>query len=146
MDDQITLRQGLANFRATYMYQLSHNSDDLTANAHAFYKAHDIAHVLFGCDISLYGEGTLKLWTIFGTSLGFFRHISSYKEVGAYELAKHFKRTDVVKDIFKLLVAFPSIIMRAKRMHKPWPWHDYEPYMETPICEIRTVFNIHILQ
>jgi hypothetical protein len=46
--------------------------------------------VLFGCDISLFGEGSVKIWTIFGTTLGFWNHITAYKKANAYELSKNF--------------------------------------------------------
>ncbi len=140
-----TLRQGLDNFYKESAIHLSYMLEDERSAAPSFFTSHDIAHVLFGCDISLYGEGAVKIWTIFGTTLGFWKHLKAYRQVNALGLSKNFKRSDRIKDIFKLLKVIPAIIARARRMHKPWPWNDFEPYLDKPISEIREEFNIQVL-
>ena len=54
--------------------------------------------------------------------------------------------TNVIKNIFKLLAAIPLLIIRAKRMHKAWPWSGFETYMDQPIADIRKEFNIKVLK
>lgn len=144
-ENTITLRQGLEKFHKEHEAYLSHNKDEITPEAKTFLKAHDIAHVLFGCDISLFGEGSVKIWTIFGTTMGFWRHIKAYKEANAFELSRNFSFGDVISNIFKLLFSIPVLIIRARKMHKPWPWGGFEPYMDRPIAEIRKEFNIRVL-
>lgn len=141
----ITLRQGLEKFRSTYKNSLRHDKDDISNEAKAFFESHDIAHVLFGCDITLYGEGSVKIWTIYGTTLGFWKHIRGYQDANAFELSKDFTFMHVVKNIFKFLIAIPKIIIRAKQMSKPWNWVGFEQYLDTPISKIREEFNIKIL-
>lgn len=145
MEDSTTLRQGLEKFHREYKNHLSHNKKGISSEAQAFFISHDIAHVLFGCDISLYGEGTVKIWTIFGTTLGFWKHINGYRSANALELSKSFTLFHVITNIFKFISTIPVIIIRAKRMHKPWPWREFEPYLDTPISEIRKEFNIKVL-
>jgi hypothetical protein len=145
MDNELTLRQGLAQFHDAYREHLSHDKDGVSEEARAFFLSHDIAHVLFGCDISLYGEGSVKIWTIFGTTLGFWKHLREYRRANAFALAKSFTPGHVVGNIFKFLVAIPSLILRARRMHRRWPWAEYEDYLDMPIGEIREVFNIEVL-
>ena len=145
METQETLRQGLEKFHKTYEEHLSHDKEGVSKEAQAFFLSHDIAHVLFGCDISLFGEGAVKIWTIFGTTLGFWRHITGYKAANAFRLAKTFTSTDVITNIFKFLLSIPKIIIRAKKMSKPWPWESFEPYLDMPISEIRKEFNIKVL-
>lgn len=145
MQDHITLRQGLEQFREAYENQLSHEKRGVSPEAQAFFRSHDIAHVLFGCDISLYGEGVVKIWTIFGTSLGFWRHLKEYQAASAFDLAKSFGLRHVVTNIFKLLFSIPTIIIRAKQMHKLWPWADFDAYLDKPIVEVRRTFNIKVL-
>lgn len=140
-----TLRQGLDVFYTEYKDHLSHTKKDISQEAKTFFKSHDVAHVLFGCDISLFGEGSVKLWTIFGTTLGFWKHISGYKEANAYELSKNFNLVQEMPNVFKFVLSIPILIVRAKRMSKPWPWTNYEAYLDTPISEIRREFNIEIL-
>jgi len=141
----MTLRQGLENFQIQHKDHLSHNSLSISVEARRFFLSHDIAHVLFGCDISLLGEGTVKLWTIFGTTLGFWNHIKAYNKANAYELSKTYNFVHVANNIFKLLFAIPVVIYRAMRMTKRWPWHKFEPYLYVPISEIRKEFNIKIV-
>ena len=144
-DNQITLRQGLEQFRATHEVYLSHSQKGVSPEAQAFFASHDIAHVLFGCDISLFGEGSVKMWTIFGTTLGLWKHLKGYQEANAFELSKEFGLTHILRNIFKFLVYIPILIIRAKRMHKPWPWSQYEVFLDTPIDQIRREFNIQII-
>ena len=124
MEDQITLRQGLELFYKDHEVYLSHNHEGVSGEAKTFFQSHDIAHVLFGCDISLFGEGAVKIWTIFGTTLGFWNHIKGYKEANAFELSKNFSPIHFIKNIFRLLLSIPVIIFKAKRMTKPWPWSE----------------------
>lgn len=143
-ESNITLKQGLESFYTKYEGYHSHTKEGISDEAQAFFRSHDIAHVLFGCDISLFGEGSVKIWTIFGTTLGFWKHIRGYREANAFRLSRNFGFGHVVAHIFKFLFAIPRLILRAKRMHKPWPWSGFEPYMDTPITEIRREFNIQV--
>jgi len=145
MDDSITLKQGLEQFYEEYKYHLSHDKEGIPLEVKSFFKSHDIAHVLFGCDISLFGEGSVKIWTVYGTTLGFWNHIKAYKKADAYDLSKNFSFTHVVGNIFKFLSNIPILIIRAKRMHRLWPWAEFEPYLDKPISEIRKEFNIQVL-
>lgn len=146
MEDGITLREGLEIFHRAYKDHLSHNKIGISSEAQAFFKSHDIAHVLFGCDVSLYGEGVVKIWTIFGTTLGFWKHITGYKDANAFELSKNFTLVHIVKNIFRFLFSIPTIIIRARQMHKAWDWTGFEPYLDTSISEIRKEFNIRVLR
>ena len=144
-EKDITLREGLERFYEEYQPDLSHKKEGLPDEDRSFFRSHDIAHVLFGCDITLFGEGSVKIWTIFGTTLGFWDHIAAYKQADAYELATHFSFAEVVTNIFKLLFSIPVLIIRAKRMNAPWPWSDFEAYLDTPVSELREKFNIQVL-
>ena len=56
-EKSITLNQGLEKFYENYRENLSHKDDRLPDEVRHFFKSHDIAHVLFGCDISLLVRG-----------------------------------------------------------------------------------------
>lgn len=146
MEGNVTLRQGLENFHREYKNHLSHSKKGISIEAKEFFKSHDIVHVLFDCDISLYGEGSVKIWTIFGTTLGFWKHIKGYQNANAFELFKNFTVVHVLKNIFKFLISIPKIIIRAKQMHKPWDWAGFKTYLDMPISEIRKEFNIKVLK
>ncbi len=110
-----------------------------------FLKYHDIAHVVFGCDTTIYGEGIVKIWTTFGTTWSFWEITKGYKEVSAFELSRQYSIGHVAKNIFRFLLAIPKAIFRAKRMTKPWPFSDCEAYMDVPVVEVRRMFNIRVL-
>ncbi|WP_350293964.1 hypothetical protein [uncultured Croceitalea sp.] len=143
-EEKITLRAGLEQFYKENEEYFGHHDLAMSDKAKAFLEAHDAAHVLFDCDISLFGEGSVKIWTIFGTTLGFWKHISEYKEAQAFELARTFSFWHVVNNTFKFLFTIPKLIYRAKRMNKPWPWLGFESYLDTPINEIRKEYNITV--
>lgn len=144
LNNNLTLEEGLQEFYGKYSTQLSHTDEGLPDEVKAFFRSHDIAHVLFGCDISLYGEGSVKIWTAFGSSLGFWKHIGEYKKANAYELSRKLNPSNIFRDLLKFLLAIPGLIIRAKQMKKPWPWSDFDDYLNTPIHEIRKEFNIRV--
>ncbi len=157
MEDNITLREGLERFHKEQEHHLSHNKKGVSSEAKAFFRSHDITHVLLGCDISVYGEATIKIWTIFGTTLGFWkqmhaytlgfwRYITANQNATAFELSKKITFADILNNMLKFLISIPKIILSAKQMHKPWDWTKFEPYLDMPISEIRKEFNIKVLR
>lgn len=143
MESQITLQEGIDEFNKKNKKYFSDR--DTSDEAKEFFRNHDIAHVVFGCDTSIYGEGVVKIWTVFGTTLGFWKHITGYQEADAFELFRMYSLKHVAKNIFRLLFTIPTIIIRAKRMNKLWNWANYESYLNMSIKDIRKEFNIEIV-
>ncbi|MGB5700732.1 Coq4 family protein [Muriicola sp.] len=141
----ITLRQGLEKFYKEHKSHLSHHKEGIPCEVKNFFRSHDIAHVLFGCDISLFGEGAVKIWTIFGTTLGFWKHIRAYQKANAFELSRNFSLSHVLRNIFRFLLSIPALVIRAKKMTKPLPWTNFEPHLDTSISELRKEYNIRVL-
>ena len=140
LESQISLREGMEKY---YKKNRKVFTDrDITDEAKAFFESHDVAHVVFGCDTSFFGEGVVKIWTVFGTTLGFWKHISGYNEADAFMLFRMYSWQHVAKNILRLLVTIPSAIVRAKRMNRLWNWTNFESYMDMPINDIRKEFNI----
>lgn len=143
MEDSITLKQGLNKFQKQNRKFFSERS--ISDEGEEFLSCHDIAHVVFDCDTSIYGEGVVKIWTTFGTTLGFWKVVSGYNEASAFELFRMYSFKHVSINILRYLVVIPKAIVRAKRMSKPWPFSNYRPYLNTPISIIRKEFNIQVL-
>ena len=143
MNDRITLQEGLDKFYEKNRKYFSKRS--ISKEGEAFLKCHDIAHIVFGCDTTIYGEGVVKIWTTFGTTLSFWEVVRGYDEASAFELFKMYSFRHVMKNIFRFLVVIPKTIVRAKNMTKPWPFSGYKAYLNTPIADIRKEFNIHSL-
>lgn len=143
MDDSMILQEGLEAFQEKNRKYFSKRS--YSEEGKEFLRCHDIAHVVFGCDTTLYGEGVVKIWTTFGTTLSFWEVITGYHDANAFELFRMYSFRHILKNIFQYLRVIPKAIFRAKKMTKPWPFSDYNAYLNTPIAEIREAFNIQVL-
>lgn len=119
---------------------------DISPEAQEFFRCHDTAHVVFGCDTSIFGEGILKMFTIFGTTLGFWKHLSGYAQADAFALFMQYNWRHVVRHIFKLLANIPRAFIHAKQMSRPWPWSEHAEYLDMSIEEIRSEFNIRVIR
>ena len=142
MDQTMTLQEGLAKFSQKNKKYFSKR--EYSTAGQEFMKCHDIAHVIFGCDTSLLGEGTVKIWTTFGTTASFIETTKGYREAQAFELFKAYRLGHFMRQISTLLIRIPGIIFRSKRMVKPWPFKDYSAYLSLPICAIRKEFGIKV--
>ena len=67
MNNNITLQQGIDRFHKNNMKYFSERST--SKEGKEFLRCHDVAHIVFGCDTSIYGEGTVKIWTTFEYTL-----------------------------------------------------------------------------
>src|SRR5262245_43067078 len=65
-DAEMTLGDGLAEYYAQLPELLDPSS--LPAEEAAFFRAHDVTHVVFGCDTSPIEELWIGAWTWVGTS------------------------------------------------------------------------------
>lgn len=139
-DPSLTLAEGLERYFAANERVLT--TRDVSEEAAQFFRCHDVAHVVFGCDTTLLGEGTVKLWTIFGTSLGFWNHVRGYSEADAFSLFRQYSLRHIAKNILRLILSVPGTIRRARRMRRRWPWSEYEPYLEWTLSNIRSEYDI----
>lgn len=143
IDDSMILQEGLEAFQKKNRKYFSKRS--YSEEGKEFLRCHDIAHVVFGCDTTLYGEGVVKIWTTFGTTSSFWKVIRGYNDANAFELFSEYSFRHVMKNIFSYLRVIPKAIVSAKKMTKPWPFSSYQAYLNTPISEIRKEFNIQVL-
>ena len=123
----------------------SFGSRECSLEAQQFFRCHDIAHVIFDCNTSMSGEGKVKIWSMFGRTLGFWEHIRGYSEANAFSLFRQYSLPHVLRSIVSLAIAMPRAFYRAKRMSKPWPWLAHDSYLDTSIKTIREEFKIRPL-
>ncbi len=138
----MTLKEGLEKFNRennTYFSNYEKSKEGID-----FLECHDICHVLFNCNTSLYGEGTVKIWITFGTTLSFKEVTNGYRNAKAFHLARSYSFGHVIKNIFRLVISIPTTIIRARQMSKPWPFREYHSYMNMPLDKIRKEFNIRV--
>ncbi len=140
---QLTLKEALAEYHelnSKILYKREMSSD-----SEVFFGCHDIAHVVFACDTSLLNEGMVKMWTAFGTTLGFWKHIAAYSREETYEIVNEISWKLIIVTSFQSLIIMPRVLSRCLAMKKRWPWSSFEEYFNVPLVEIRTEFNIQPL-
>ena len=140
----LTLREGMRQFCEENAAVFSNR--DVSPEAQEFFRCHDTAHVVFGCDTSIFGEGVVKIFTIFGTTLSFWKHLSAYAEANAFDLFRQYSWRYVFRHVFKLIASMPRVIIHARRMSRPWPWADHDQYLDKRIDEIRKEFKIEVVR
>ncbi len=140
MGRDVTLREAFGKFHRKNSRIVS--DTEISNDSEIFFNCHDIAHVIFECDTSLRGEGIVKLWTIFGTTLGFANHVKEYADANAFELFRKYSLKHILANVPRVIVVAPVVITRAHKMKKKWPWTSYDKYLDISINEIRKEFNI----
>lgn len=122
-------------------------SDYKSDNAKKLVKAHDISHLIFGCDTSLLGEMRVQLWAKFAVQK------FSFKESLAYASDKE------AKVLLKNPVGYVSMFVffmkhfseigkvrrQAQRMPAKWVYFDEDAYMTMPVGAIRKRFGIVVI-
>ena len=139
----VTLEDGL---RKHYLLnpQFTHWNDYKSDNAKKLVKAHDISHLVFGCDTSLLGEMRVQLWAKFAVQK------FSFKETLAYardnEAKVLLKNPVGYLDMFMFFLKHFSEIGKVRRqsqmMSAKWVYFDEDAYMKLPVGEIRKGFGI----
>lgn len=142
----MTLQDGL---RKHYLLnpQFTPWSNYKSENAKKLVKAHDISHLIFGCDTSLLGEMRVQLWAKFAVQK------FSFKESLAYARDKEAKV--LLKNPVGYLAMFIFFlkhfgeIRRVRRqsqlMPAKWVYFEEDSYMTTPVGAIRKRFGVVVI-
>lgn len=121
------------------------DTGSLEGSARELFTNHDIAHVVFGCDISLRQEVLMDTWTVFGTDVGL---IAYARYLNTPEAQNLFKEIGYVRALWGAVLAIPDVfrvIVRARRMKKKWPWKDHEAYLNRSIGEVRRELGLVVV-
>lgn len=141
-DSASTLEEGLREYYAS--------RDDLVSgrgaseSAREFFRCHDAAHVVFGCDTSLTNEGMVKLWSFFGTTggLGLMR---DYRSPESREIYRRIHPSEVISTGVQLLPLVAKVLMRCRRMKKRWPWSEFELHRGRKLIDLRYEYGIEVI-
>lgn len=137
----LTLAEGLVDYCARNPHLASLRS--MSPEGAEFFRCHDTAHVVYGCNTSLQQEAIVKLASIFGTTAGFsvLRGYRLHESVGIY---KQLKAGEVLSVLLAAPVLIPRTIFRCRRQSKRWPWADFAQYQGTPLAQLRAEFGIAV--
>ncbi|NQV81627.1 MAG: hypothetical protein HQ495_13810 [Alphaproteobacteria bacterium] len=142
-DSPQTLAQGMAEYFASNEGQLLARM--LTPEGEEFYRYHDAAHVVFGCDISLNDELVVKICSILGTTEGW-RVIRGYRLAESKEVYKRLHFLDILGTTAAAFFLIPRTIWRCARMRKRWRWDDFDDFLDVPLNQIRNSFAIRVVR
>jgi ubiquinone biosynthesis protein Coq4 len=143
-DCNITLRQALDKYYAQNpgFYQ-PHQLDD---DSRRVFFAHDVCHIIFGCDTSLVGEAKVEQWTIHSTNFSFKEYVDTVLSTEATRQAvTEISPAQVLRQGFLNIYPLIKTYLRAKKVKPKWDFYIYSKYLDRHISDIRREFNIQIV-
>jgi ubiquinone biosynthesis protein Coq4 len=147
-DCDISLKQALDRYYAENpdFYQPSQLDDD----SRKVFFAHDVCHIIFGCDTSLVGEAKIEQWTIHSTNFNLKEYFDSM--IGTKAILQAASDIYIVQLTVKLLLntilnitTLAKIYLRAKKVKPKWDYYNYKNHLDRRIIDIRREFNIQII-
>jgi ubiquinone biosynthesis protein Coq4 len=147
-DCDISLQQALDQYYAQNpgFYQPSQLDDD----SRKVFFAHDVCHIIFGCDTSLLGEAKVEQWTIHSTNFNLKEYIDSM--IGTKATLQAASDIYIVQLTVQLILTMilnittlAKTYLRAKKVKPKWDFYNYQSHLDWSIAEIRKEFNIQIV-
>ncbi|MEO5881812.1 MAG: hypothetical protein ABIQ06_05300 [Caldimonas sp.] len=115
----------------------------MSPEAREFFRCHDVAHVVFGCDVALDDEAVVKIASILGTTAGL-SVLEGYRLHESLQIYRQLRVPDVLLSIARSVVIVPRTAFRCLAQRARWPWAEHQEYMHRPLCELRQTFGIRV--
>ena len=143
-DCKLTLREALAEFYSinSHLFSVPEPKTKWTE----LLVHHDVGHVFFGVNTSILDETAGDYWTLFGTDLSFKEYLMYAKTPEGIKLIKDIGMINIIKSLILGLPLLYGIYFRSRKMTRKWKTRGYEQFMDTPLVEIRKLFNLKILE
>ena len=141
-DCELTLEEGLSEYYASRDGLVTGRG--VSDSAREFFRCHDTAHVVFGCNTSLTNEAMVKMWSFFGTTAGL-SLLRDYRSSESKEIYEQIEWSDVPGTALQSMINVPIVLFRCYRMSRRWPWSDFEGHLDLRLVEIRSEFGIKVL-
>jgi len=136
-----TLAEGIAEYFAAHPDLVQ--GRDLSPRATEFFRCHDVAHVVFGCDVTLDDEAVVKIASILGTTAGL-RVLEGYRLDESLQIYRQLRVSEVLASILRSTVIVPRTAWRCLAQRARWPWAEHRPYMGSRLRELRREFGIRV--
>lgn len=140
-DSAQTLAEGLAEYHAANPGLLAER--DQSPAARAWFRSHDVAHVVFGCGTSLPDEAAVKIASLLGTTAGL-GVLRGYRLHEARRIYRRIGACEVAGTLLAALVVVPRTAWRCLRQRRHWPWDGFEAHAQQPLAELRRAFGITV--
>jgi ubiquinone biosynthesis protein Coq4 len=115
----------------------------MSPEAQEFFRCHDVAHVVFGCDVALDDEAVVKIASILGTTAGL-QVLKGYRLHESLQIYRQLRILDVVLSIVRSVVIVPRTALRCMRQRARWPWSEHQKYLQVPLHQLRREFGIRV--
>jgi hypothetical protein len=115
----------------------------MSPEAREFFRCHDVAHVVFGCDVALDDEAVVKIASILGTTAGL-GVLKGYRLHESLQIYRQLRVQDVLLSIMHSVVIVPRTALRCLTQRARWPWAEHQRYLQTPLRELRHEFGIRV--
>ncbi len=138
----MTLEEGLSEYYASRTGLVGGRG--ISADAREFFRCHDAAHVVFGCSTTLVNEAMVKIWSFFGTTAGL-SLLRDYRSPESKEIYEQLEWGPIVGTALRSVSLVPRVLARCLRMHKRWPWSEFDSYLRAELSEIRQEHGIRVL-
>jgi hypothetical protein len=142
-DTTITLAEGLAEYRKSFPGLIDETK--VSPKARELFHAHDLCHVVFGCDTTIHDEAMVDTWTLFGTTVTVRAYVDYLRVNEAREL---FEEIGYLRTLLATIGASPDlwrVFMRTREMTKKWPFLGADAYLNVALDRIRDEFGIHLV-
>lgn len=137
-----TLAEGLAEYLAAHPH-LKRDDELAAPEARAFFRSHDIVHVLWGCDTSMPDEAIVKIASLFGTTGGT-QVLRGYAHHETLDIYRHLPPASTLAAFLLAPYLVLRTAWRCMRQHERWPWTDHARYMDASLGELRAEFGIRV--
>ena len=148
-DCPLTLREGLHEYMSGYSHL---NKNDGKSEKNRWFYCHDCTHVLFGTvPFQLKGETINDVWTLFGSDMTLKNYLKFFEFVDYDVVLNSYKKR--YKSKFRVYLKMVSLIpycftpmLRGWRMKKKWAWFEPDQHLDTPLNELREIYQVKVIK
>ncbi len=141
-DTTLTLESGLSEYYASRADLVTGRG--VSTAAHEFFRCHDAAHVVFGCSTTLLNEAMVKTWSFFGTTRGL-SLVREYRLPESQEIYEQLAWAAIARTALRSVTVLPRVVARCTRMHRRWPWSDFDAHRQVALRELRREYGVEVL-
>jgi ubiquinone biosynthesis protein Coq4 len=143
-DCDISLKEALNRYYAQNpgFYQPSQLDDD----SRKLFFAHDVCHIVFGCDTSLVGESKLEQWILNSTDLNLKNYADAILSTEATRQAvSEISIWQILTQGFFNIFTLVKTYFWARQVQPKWDFYNYSSHLDRRILDIRKEFNIQVV-
>jgi hypothetical protein len=138
-DTKLTLAEGLREYYSSRDGLVGGRG--VPDSAREFFRCHDAAHVVFGCDTTLPDEAAVKICSVFGTTGGF-GVLKGYRSPESKEIYEKLELGPIVTTALRSFPIVARAFSRCRKMTKRWPWSDFDACRDVGLNELRREYGI----